>query len=381
METLKIAFYTDSYLPSRDGVVTSILSTKEELERRGHEVYVFASGGAETIKLAKKDKRLYVIKGMKFKKYPQYTMGLVSNESTRIMKIMPDVIHAHTPFTAGLFGYRASMQLNTRFIATFHTMVFSDEAISSYFINNKAAIKLSRFVVLRYIRWFYSKTDNIIAPTNYVKKLLEKNGMKNIWVIPTGIDFDSMKIEKREEARKKLGLKSNDKIILYFGRVSREKNIDILIKAAKPLSVNGFKVVIAGSGPYTNDLIALNKRIKNKNVIFAGFLKENDIPLYYSAADIFCNPSTFETQGIVDLYASFYKIPMLLPEESAQEELLDYAKCGEKFNAHSIKDIVEKANFVYGNTSSYKFAGITRGFDIKRTVDKLLDLYTLNLNV
>ena len=86
METLKIAFYTDSYLPSRDGVVTSIINTRKELERRGHEVYIFASGGRETTKLSKKDKKLYVIKGMQFKRYPQYTMGLINRESARVME-------------------------------------------------------------------------------------------------------------------------------------------------------------------------------------------------------------------------------------------------------------------------------------------------------
>ncbi|MCL4372948.1 glycosyltransferase [Candidatus Parvarchaeota archaeon] len=375
METLKIAFYTDSYLPSRDGVVTSIINTKKELERRGHEVYVFASGGSETVKLAKKDKRLYVIKGMQFKKYPQYTMGLISRESSHVMEIMPDIIHAHTPFTAGLFAYRASIQLNSKFIGTFHTMVFSDEAISAYFINNRAAIKISRFVVMRYLKWFYSKTDSIIAPTMYVKRILENSGLRNIKIIPTGVDFDSMKREKREKARIQLGLKSKDKIILYFGRVSREKNIDILIKAAKPLSASGFKVIIAGFGPYIKELVSLSKRIGNRNVIFTGFVKEKDIPLYYSASDLLCNPSTFETQGIVDLYASFYRLPILLPEKGAQEELFNYAKCGERFNAHSVKDLVEKANAIYDHSDRYKFDGIVKEFDIKRTVDKLIALY------
>ena len=313
---------------------------------------------------------------MQFKKYPQYTMGLISRESSRVMQIMPDIIHAHTPFTAGLFAYRASMLLDSKFIGTFHTMVFSDEAISAYFTNNRAAIKLSRFVVMRYLKWFYSKTDSIIAPTLYVKKILESNGLRNIEIIPTGVEFDSMKREKKDRARLKLGLKSKDKIILYFGRVSKEKNIDILIKAAKPLSASGFKVIIAGYGPYFNELVSLSKRIGNRNVIFTGFVKEKDIPLYYAASDLLCNPSTFETQGIVDLYASFYKLPILLPEKGAQEELLNYAKCGEKFNAHSVKDLVEKANFMYENSNRYKFNEIVREFDIKKTVDKLLALYS-----
>ena len=376
METLKIAFYTDSYFPSRDGVVTSIVNTRNELERRGHEVYVFASGGGETVKIARKDDRLFVIKGIRFSRYPQYTLGLLTRESMKIKEIMPDVIHAHTPFTAGLFAYRASVQLNTKFVGTFHTMVFSDEAISSYFTNNKAVMKFGKFAILHYLRWFYSKADKIIAPTHYTKKLLIKNGLKNVCVIPTGIDFGSMRQEKKVFARRHLKLNSKDRIILYFGRVSKEKNIDIIVKAAKPLSYAGFKIIIAGYGPYIGELSTLSKKLGNRNVTFTGFVKEKDVSYYYAAADMLCNPSRFETQGLVDLYASFYKIPILMPEDSAQDELLKYSKCGETFNPNSIKSLVEKAGLVYVNSKRYRFDRIIQEFDIKKTVDKLIDLYS-----
>ncbi len=375
METLKIAFYTDSYLPSRDGVVTSIQNTKEELEKRGHEVYIFASGNKETEKIAKKQKNLFIIKGIRFSKYPQYTFGLMAKESMRIMDINPDIIHAHTPFSAGLFGYRANIQLNKTFISTFHTMIFSDEVISSYFTNNKMAVKASKFVITRYLKWFYSRTDKTIAPTEYVKKILNKVGLDNVYVVPTGINFSSMNLKRKSIARAHLKMASKDKVLLYFGRVSKEKNIDILIRSARLLANNGFKVIIAGYGPYLNEISQLNKKLGNKNVIFTGFVKDEDIAYYYSAADILCNPSLFETQGLVNLYAAFYKVPILMAKDSAQEELLNYSKCGEVFDAKSIKSLSEKAVEVYNNKESYSFDKIVKEFDIRKTVNKLLSLY------
>ena len=375
METLKIAFYTDSYLPSRDGVVTSILNTRAELERRGHEVYVFASGGKKTAALAKKDKHLSVIKGIKFNKYPQYTIGLKTSENSRIFHIQPDIIHAHTPFNAGLFGYRASAALGTKFIGTFHTMVFSEDAISSYLTKNRTAVRISRYFMLRYLKWFYSKTDSIIAPTDYVKKALNNHGMKNVIVIPTGMDFSSLRMINRKTARNALNIKQNDKVILYFGRVSKEKNVELLIKSAKPLSAVGFRIVIAGAGPLLKELARLNKKIGNKNTKFAGFVREEDLPNYYAAADMFCNPSKFETQGLVNLYAAFYGLPILMPAGTAQEELLKYSKCGETFNPNSIRNLVDTANKIYDSKDSYRFGRIVREFDIKKTVDKLLSLY------
>ncbi len=375
METLKIAFYTDSYLPLRDGVVTSIINTREELERRGHEVYVFASGNRETAKIAKKDNRLFVIKGIKFNKYPQYTMGLRSSESKEIRSISPDIIHVHTPFSAGLFGYRASSIVDTKLIGTFHTMVFSDEVISSYLTNNPTVVKISKYLMLRYLKWFYSKMDYIISPTNYIKNILIKNGLREVNVIPTGMRFSSLKVIKRDYARKSLKLKKEDKLILYFGRVSREKNVEMLVKAARILDSYGFNIIIAGSGPYLEELSLLNKKLRNKNVRFTGFVKEEDIPLYYCAADMLCNPSRFETQGLVDLYASYYSLPILIPEKTAQAELLKISKCGETFNANSIKSLAENAVKIWKNRETYKFNKIIKNFDIKNTVDKLITLY------
>jgi 1,2-diacylglycerol 3-alpha-glucosyltransferase len=375
METLKIAFYTDSYLPAVDGVVTSILNTRAELEKRGHEVSIFAPGGKNTAVFAKKDKNLFVIKGIKFNKYPQYTIGILARENSNVFGIKPDVIHAHTPFSAGILAYKSSLALNTSFISTFHTMAFSDEVITSYLTNNKTVVKVSKYIVLKYLKWFYSKTDSVIAPTIYTKKFLKNNGIKKVTVIPTGIDFSSMKKVNKNIARKILNIKPNDKIILYFGRVSKEKNVELLLKAAKPLAMHGFKILIAGAGPFLEELSELNKKMGNKNVKFTGFVKDTDISYYYSSADLLCNPSLFETQSIVDLYAAFYDLPILVPKRTAQEELLGYSRCGEVFDSNSIRDLVEKANRAYERNKRYNFNKIIKEFDIKITVDKLLSLY------
>jgi 1,2-diacylglycerol 3-alpha-glucosyltransferase len=70
-ESLKIAFYTDAFLPAVDGVVVSILNFRKELEKRGHEVYIFASGNAKTRQMVRNDKRVTIIRSIAFKKYPQ----------------------------------------------------------------------------------------------------------------------------------------------------------------------------------------------------------------------------------------------------------------------------------------------------------------------
>ncbi len=137
MKRLKIAFYTDTYLPSVDGVVASIISTRRELERRGHEVYVFTSGGKATKELAKRDAHLAVLNGIKFRKYPQYTIALEPKFSAKIRRIKPDIIHFHTPFSMGFLAAGASWLTGAKLVGTFHTLIFSDDALDSYLSKNR----------------------------------------------------------------------------------------------------------------------------------------------------------------------------------------------------------------------------------------------------
>src|SRR5580704_5053514 len=108
-ESLKIAFYTDSFLPAVDGVVISILNFRKELEKRGHEVYIYASGNEKTKQMTKGDKRVIVVRGLKFSKYPQYSLALFPMSSRlRLMNVKMDINHCHTPFMMGVHGLISS---------------------------------------------------------------------------------------------------------------------------------------------------------------------------------------------------------------------------------------------------------------------------------
>src|SRR5271154_5980408 len=97
-ESLKIAFYTDSFLPAVDGVVISMLNFRKELERRGHEVYIYASGTSKTKQMVRNDKRIIITRGLKFRKYPQYSMALFPlSTKLKTINLDFDINHAHTP--------------------------------------------------------------------------------------------------------------------------------------------------------------------------------------------------------------------------------------------------------------------------------------------
>lgn len=375
MRKLKIAFYTDTYLPTVDGVVTSIIETRRELERRGHEVYIFAVGSKDRRPPKGKDEHLFVVEGLKFRRYPQYSIAFRNTHSDKIRSIQPDIIHSHTPFSMGILAYGAKKSTGAKLVSTFHTLVFSDELLAGYLSSNPIVMRLGKFAMIKYLEWIYGKSDAVIAPTRYILRVLKRQGIKCDDVIPTGLVFPNRARMSKTAARKKLGLKKNDKVMLYLGRISREKDIEFLIKSAESLGKHGFKIIIAGAGPYVKECRDLADKLGVENIRFPGFVNDVWKPYFYSSADIFCNPSLFETQSLVDVEAMHYGVPILAPSGTAQAEILDDGVGGETFRRHDTKDLVRKALAVMNNRKKYNPKSVAGRFSIDKTVDKLLELY------
>ena len=120
---MRIAFFTDTYLPNKDGVVSSIVSTRLALEAMGHEVYIFASGSRKD-KKENKDPRVHYFASTAFRPYPDYKIALFPFlASGKLRRYGIDVIHTHGIATMGLASLQASVRNGLPVIGTFHTML------------------------------------------------------------------------------------------------------------------------------------------------------------------------------------------------------------------------------------------------------------------
>ncbi|MEM3827572.1 MAG: glycosyltransferase, partial [Candidatus Micrarchaeaceae archaeon] len=220
-EKLRIAFYTDTFLPAMDGVVTSILNAKKELEKKGNTVYIFASGNRKAAEVTKRYKNVFVTRGIRLRSYPQYSIAVFpSFNSVRLSKSI-DVVHAHTPFTMGMSALITAKVNKIPMIASFHTLFTNKSVIKEYTIQNKI---LQRFILKHawsYARFFYNKCNAVIAPSNTIKSLLIKHGIRNVFVVPNGIDLKRFNYNKISGTalRRRLLAKKNGKIVLYIGRI------------------------------------------------------------------------------------------------------------------------------------------------------------------
>ncbi len=276
MDKLNIAFYSDTYLPAIDGVVTSMLNFKQELERRGHRVYIFASGD-RTSKKRYSNRKVFISTGVRFKPYPQYKIAIFPYRTLlKLNSLDIDVMHAQTPFSMGIAAMATAKLASCPIVGTFHTMINNKEIVRSYYPKNKMLRRFTSKYMIKYISFFYSRCDATIAPSATVERMLNRVGVKNVHVVPNSVDLKRFNQKVGgSEMRKRLKINDRDKMVLYLGRLSKEKRVEVLLKAAKELAKknNRIKFVIGGTGPamdyYRRMVDSLNI---SHSVRFVGFV-------------------------------------------------------------------------------------------------------------
>ncbi|EMP59827.1 glycosyltransferase family 4 protein [Streptococcus mutans] len=298
---MRVGLFTDTYLPQISGVATSIKTLKEELEKQGHEVYIFTT----TDKHVKRyeDPTIIRLPSVPFISFTDRRIvyrGLF--ESYKIAKTYKlDIIHTQTEFSLGILGKMVGKALRIPVIHTYHTQY---EDYVRYIANGK----LIRPSMVKYIvRGFLNDLDGVICPSRIALNLLDGYSVKiPKRIIPTGIDlreYERPDISQEDIAklREKWVIASDETVLLSLSRVSYEKNIQALLANMPKILSNNPKVklLIVGDGPYLEELKEQAQDLAvMDNVIFTGMVSHNETALYYKAADFFISASTSETQGL-----------------------------------------------------------------------------------
>ncbi|MCB4985306.1 glycosyltransferase family 4 protein [Streptococcus mutans] len=298
---MRVGLFTDTYLPQISGVATSIKTLKEELEKQGHEVYIFTT----TDKHVKRyeDPTIIRLPSVPFISFTDRRIvyrGLF--ESYKISKTYKlDIIHTQTEFSLGILGKMVGKALRIPVIHTYHTQY---EDYVRYIANGK----LIRPSMVKYIvRGFLNDLDGVICPSRIALNLLDGYSVKiPKRIIPTGIDlreYERPDISQEDIAklREKWAIASDETVLLSLSRVSYEKNIQALLANMPKILSNNPKVklLIVGDGPYLEELKEQAQDLAvMDNVIFTGMVSHNETALYYKAADFFISASTSETQGL-----------------------------------------------------------------------------------
>ncbi|MCD7854514.1 MAG: glycosyltransferase family 4 protein [Clostridiales bacterium] len=306
---MKILIATDWYAPTVNGVVTSVLNLERRLRERGHEVRVLTV--SEKLRSHKTD-TTYYIRSVSAPIYPEARIGFVKHRYYKeIVEWAPDIIHTQCEFSTYIMALAIAKKLQIPVVHTYHTVY---EEYTHYFCPSK---KLGKVVVSVLTRNLLKPVKAVIAPTEKVKNLLaEYNVHKELYVLPTGIELERFekKLSEKEKAalRQELEIPSENKIMLFLGRLAKEKNVSEIIEYFKELNRSDVTLLIAGGGPYFKELKAeAEEKCQGLSVIFTGMIKPDDVWKYYKLGNFFVSASTSETQGLTYIEALANSLPAL----------------------------------------------------------------------
>ena len=295
MEPLRVGFFTEIYRPVVNGVVASVEALADGLRARGHEVYCFAPRmpGYEEA-----DGPVFRMPSLPLPTRTAYrlTLPLVSRRNLNGVIKRLSLVHVHSPFVTGWMGLRYARRYGMPLVFTYHTQL---EAYAHYIPFEPRA---TRFAAAQLTRTFANHADAVVVPTPAMADRLRELGVTvRIEVVPSGIDVARFGAGRRDEAlRAGAGAGPSDRLLLYVGRLAKEKNIDLLFRALAYAGDPSLKLVVAGEGPLREELEASARALGvAPQTTFLGIVPRNELPNFYASADAFVMPSTTETQGLV----------------------------------------------------------------------------------
>lgn len=360
---MRIGLVTDTYLPDINGVVSSTVTLKKALEKAGHTVFVITNHAKPRIEFQDNILRL---PGVRLKSLYGYKLSFPINRgaSSYIENMNLDVVHLQTNFGVGIYGQYIARSLNIPLVDTYHTM-YTDY---THYINPKGFDSVDRFskdAIKAASRAVCNNVQAVVAPSMKTREaLIEYGVLAPIYVVPTGLDLEKFsQVDSSEDKVKEIRSQVTDHpeatILVFIGRLAKEKSLEIPIAAIAANTDPNVHLAIVGGGPdeyfYKNLVKTLNVQDR---VHFLGTVQPEEIAYYYKAFDAFVSASLSETQGMTYLEAMAAQRMVFGRRDEVLSKLLEEGKTGFYFD--SIEELNEKiAQFQTLSQEEKEQAGLT----------------------
>ena len=312
---MRVALFTETYLPQINGAVTHIKMLKDGLNALGHHAIVVAPKAVKEYSLT--DDEL-ICPGLPLKKL--YNNNLAAPYSPKreeyIRRFKPDIIHIHNEFGMGFSALHMAKKLNVPLIYTLH----SEYNKYLFYIAFPGAQALAEKLSYKYMAHFAKNADAMISPSAKAQEYLKEIGVdREVIIIPNNADVDTFSMDHREEKKRNdlrdsLGTPHSALVFCFVGRIGKEKSIDDLIdfwKAAE-IPTGRAELWIIGDGPERSELQSKAKAMGlADSVRFLGGMDHEQIPQYLWAADFYATASLSEMHSVSMLEAMAAGLPVL----------------------------------------------------------------------
>jgi 1,2-diacylglycerol 3-alpha-glucosyltransferase len=319
---MKILITSDWYEPAVNGVVTSVVNLRRELLKLGHEVRILTLS-RNGLSYQKNDVT-YIGSLGAGRIYPgaRIRTALGSKYIEELLGWQPDIIHSQCEFSTFFMARRIAKKLGIPIVHTYHTVY---EDYTHYFLLNE---KWGKALVGAFSRSILNRIQCVIAPTEKVSILLHGYGItREIRVVPTGIDLQRfttpLKKAEKAAARRRLGIPETDKVLLFVGRLAKEKNLEEIISFLARINNTGITLLVVGDGPNRSCLESFARKMKVAHkILFAGMVPPEEVADYYRVGDIFVSASSSETQGLTYVESLACGLPALCRKDPCLDEVI-----------------------------------------------------------
>ncbi len=316
---MNIAFFTETFLPQINGVTYTVDNWREELERRGHTVYVVYPRNDRAPR-----RRELAVRSIGFKPVDGYYIGVTTPAS--VMDRLPDidVVHAHGPFSLGILGSRVAKRAQSPFILSHHTPA---EQYFDYVSKNSYIQAAMDKIYVHWQRLFSRQCDDVLAPTDVAATRLQQRIGRPVKTLSNGIntEFFAPADEDAVDGFRERHRIRDGPVLGYCGRLGYEKHLEDLVALADRFDG---EIVVAGDGFAKEQYLP---QFREAGITYLGRLQRDEMPVFYSLLDAFVIPSTAETQGVSVLEANACGTPAIGADAQALKNTIEPGRNGYRY--------------------------------------------------
>ncbi|MEH2250525.1 glycosyltransferase family 4 protein [Nostoc sp.] len=295
---MRIALFTETFLPKVDGIVTRLRHTVDHLQRSGNQVLVIAPDGGIT---EHKGAKVYGVTGFPLPLYPELKMALPRPAiGYTLEEFKPDVIHVVNPAVLGLAGIFYSKILKIPLVASYHTHL-------PQYLQHYGLGMLEGFL-WELLKGAHNQAALNLCTSTAMIEELTAHGIERVDLWQRGVDTELFHPDLASvQMRSRLSQNHPESpLLLYVGRLSAEKEIERI----KPIleAIPQARLALVGDGPHRQ---ALQKHFAGTNTYFVGYLIGQELGSAFASADAFIFPSRTETLGLVLLEAMAAGCPVV----------------------------------------------------------------------
>lgn len=309
-----------------NGIVTSIETFSKELADRGHEILIVVPNNPGASDFSYPGIEILVVKGFPAFFYPDFkvTFAFMPSLIQKIRAFNPDAIHFHTQFILGWQAIVLGKILGIPRIGTFHTYIADEGYLKILGVEN---FKIFGEIGWKYNNFFYEHCERVIAPSINAARELSEHGIdadKIIIVsnpVPRFSSSDGSSVSFLSDI-------DSENIVLYIGRISKEKSLTVCLDAVYVISreIPDIRFIIVGGGPDLDEIKQYTKDLGiESNVVFLGKI-EHDVLMgsdIFQKSKCFLTASATETQGITLLEAMSFGLPTVGVDAKGVGEIIE----------------------------------------------------------